>query len=133
MISSTVWARLVLSPVTLHSVSSVAPAVESLGTVAVSGEWSIVLALYCSCTVAIYPHALYTLTALSARMSYRPLMTLMSGALKTCARVLGTCVPSYTCRHASLFFMLEARGPQRVTGHVATPKHTSAGRRDSEP
>jgi hypothetical protein len=38
MMSSTVWAHLVLSPVTLHSVSSVASAIESLGTVAVQGE-----------------------------------------------------------------------------------------------
>jgi hypothetical protein len=41
--SSTMWARLVLSPVTLHLVSSVTSSVESLGTVAVPSEWSILL------------------------------------------------------------------------------------------
>jgi hypothetical protein len=38
MMSSTVWAHLVLSSVTLHSVSSVASAIKSLDTVTVQGE-----------------------------------------------------------------------------------------------
>jgi hypothetical protein len=47
-------------------------AVESLGTVAVSGEWSIMLAPYCSRTVAVCLHALQVLTVLPARTSGRP-------------------------------------------------------------
>jgi hypothetical protein len=46
------------------------------------------------------------------------MMALTSGALETCARALGTYVPSYRGRSARLFFMLEARDPQGVTGHV---------------
>jgi hypothetical protein len=75
-------------------------AVESLGTVAVQDEWSIVLALHCSRIVAAYLHALQALTALLVRTSYRPMMALTSGALETCARALRTCVPSCTDRPA---------------------------------
>jgi uncharacterized protein YqgV (UPF0045/DUF77 family) len=85
----------------------------------VSGEWSKVLALHYSHTVATCLHALQALTVLHDRMSYRPMMTLMSGVLETCMRVLGTCVPSYTNKSARLFFMLEIRGSQGVAGHVA--------------
>jgi hypothetical protein len=46
--------------------------VKSLGTVAVPGEWSIMLALYCSDTVAACLHALQALTAMPARTSCRP-------------------------------------------------------------
>jgi hypothetical protein len=46
------WVRLVLSHVTLHLVCSVALCYESLGTVAVPREWSIVLTFYCSCLYA---------------------------------------------------------------------------------
>jgi hypothetical protein len=54
MMSSMVWARLVLSLATLHSV-------------AVAGEWSIVLELHCNCLsacltgidCAAYPHILH--------------------------------------------------------------------------
>jgi hypothetical protein len=46
-------------------------AVESLGTVAVPVEWSIVLVLYCSRNVAAYLHALWVFTALPSRTSYR--------------------------------------------------------------
>jgi hypothetical protein len=60
-------------------------------------------------------------------------MALMSGALETCARALGTCVSSCTGRPARLFFMLEARGPQGVVGHVAASEPTLAGRWDPEP
>jgi hypothetical protein len=56
-------------------------------------------------------------------------MTLMSGALETCVRTLGICVPSYTGMHATLFFMLEACGPQGAIGHVTAPESISAGRR----
>jgi hypothetical protein len=55
-------------------------------------------------------------------------MAQMSDALETCARVLGTCVPSYRGKPARLFFMLEAHGPQGATGHVAASKPTSARR-----
>jgi hypothetical protein len=60
-------------------------------------------------------------------------MALMLGALKMCVHVLKTCVPSCTGRHARLFFMLEARGPQGATGYMAAPEPTSAWRRGLEP
>jgi hypothetical protein len=52
-------------------------------------------------------------------MSCRPMMVLLSGALKTYARALETCVPNCTGRTARLFFMLEARNPHGAVGHVA--------------
>jgi hypothetical protein len=85
--------------------------VESLGTVAVPAEWSIVLTLHYSHTVAACLHALQALTTLPVRTSCRPMMALKSGALEMCVRALGTCVPSCTGRTARLFFMLEANGP----------------------
>jgi hypothetical protein len=51
-------------------------AVESLDIVAVPGEWSTMLALYCNCTVVSCLHALQALTALSARTSCRPYQAL---------------------------------------------------------
>jgi hypothetical protein len=42
------------------------------------------------------------------------MMALMSGALETCVRVLGTCGPSYIGRSARFFFVLEARGRQET-------------------
>jgi hypothetical protein len=83
--------------------------VESLGTIVVSGEWSMVLTLHCSRTVAVCPRALQALTALPAHTSCRPMMTLTSGIMETCA--LGTCVTSCTGRLARLFSMLEAHDP----------------------
>jgi hypothetical protein len=103
-------------------------AVESLATVAVAAEWSIVLALHYSHTIATCLHIMQALTALPARTSCRRIMALMSGALEMCARALGTCMSSFTGRTVRLFFMLEARGPQGVVGHVATSELTSAGR-----
>jgi hypothetical protein len=61
------------------------------------------------------------------------MMALMSGAMKTCARMLGTCVPSSTSRLARLFFMLEARGPQGTVGHMTAQELTSAQMRGPEP
>jgi hypothetical protein len=58
--------------------------VESLDIVVVSGEWYMVLALHCSHTVVVCLHALQALTALPARTSYRPMMTLTSGIMETC-------------------------------------------------
>jgi hypothetical protein len=133
MMSSTIWTHLVLSPATLHSVSSVAPCCESLGIVAMSSKWSIVLTLHCSRTVTICLHTLLALTALSAPMSYRSMMGLMLDAFKMCARALETCVPSYTGRTAKLFFMLEARGPQGAAGYVAASELISTGRRGPKP
>jgi hypothetical protein len=74
MMSSTAWARLVLSPTTLHSVVW-RHAIESLGTIVVPGEWSIVLALHCSCLsthlagidCAAYPHVLQAYDDLDVR------------------------------------------------------------------
>jgi hypothetical protein len=107
--------------------------VESLVTVMVSGEWSIVLALYYSRIVATCLHALQALAALPARTSCKHMMTLILGDLETCTRALGTCVPSCTSRITRLFFMLEARGPQGAVGHVAAPEPTSARRRGPKP
>jgi hypothetical protein len=58
MISSTAWgtSHLVVLPRCTRS-AAWRRSVESLGTVVVSGEWSIVLALRCSHTIAIYLHA----------------------------------------------------------------------------
>jgi hypothetical protein len=78
--------------------------------------------------VAACLHALKALTALPARTSCRPIIALMSGALEMCVRALGTCVPHCTGRLARLFFMLEARGPQGATGHVAASEPISAKR-----
>jgi hypothetical protein len=58
-----------------------------LRTVAVPGEWSIVLPLHYSCTVAACPHALQALTTLPVCMSCKPIMALMAGALETCTRM----------------------------------------------
>jgi hypothetical protein len=80
--------------------------VESLGTVAVPDEWSIVLTLNCSRVVAVCPYVLQVLTVLPARTSCRPIMALTSDALKTCTHALRTCVSSYTYRPVRLFFML---------------------------
>jgi hypothetical protein len=94
----------------------------------VSGEWFIVLMLYCSHIVAVCLHALQVLTALPSRTSYRPMITLMSGVLETCVRALGIYVPSCTGRSARLFFMFEVSSPQGTAGHVAISEPTSAGR-----
>jgi hypothetical protein len=59
-------------------------------------------------------------------------MTLTWGALETCVRALGTCVPSCTDRSARLFFMLKTHGPQGAVGHVAAPEPAPAGWRGSE-
>jgi hypothetical protein len=85
--------------------------IGSLGTVPVPCEWSIVVALHYSCIVAACLHALQALTALPARTSCSPMMTLTSGVLKTCARALGTCGVSYTGRPARLLFILKAHDP----------------------
>jgi hypothetical protein len=64
-------------------------AVKLLNRVAVPNEWYIVLAPHCSRTVATYLHVLHALTMMAASTSYRPMMTLTSGALETCTRALG--------------------------------------------
>jgi hypothetical protein len=67
---------------------------------------------------------------LHVRMSYRPIMALMSGILEICVRGLGTRRPSYIGRPARFFFMLEARGPQGATGDaVAVPEPSRQGGR----
>jgi hypothetical protein len=63
-------------------------AVASPGTVVVLGEWSTVLALHCSRTIAACAHVLQTLTVLPAHTSCRHMMALMSGALKMSACVV---------------------------------------------
>jgi hypothetical protein len=64
MMSSTTWACLVLSPVMLTRSAVLRCGVESLGTVVVPGEWSIVLTLHCSRIVATCLHALHALTVM---------------------------------------------------------------------
>jgi hypothetical protein len=108
-------------------------AVESLSTVAVLDEWSIMPMLYCSRIVAVCAYVLHALTMLFVRMSCRPMMALTSGALETSACVLGTCMPSCIGGPARLFYMLEACGPQGAVGHVAALEPTSARRRGLEP
>jgi hypothetical protein len=99
----------------------------------VSGEWSIVLALHCSCNVIACPHALQALTTLSVRTSCMHMMALTSDALETCVRALEIYVPSYIGRSASLFFMLESRGPQRAVGHMAVSEPALVRMRGPEP
>jgi hypothetical protein len=97
-------------------------------TVAVPSEWSTLMASCCSRTVDACPHALQVLTTLSVCTSCRWMMALTWGALETCACVLRTCMPSWTNMSASLFFIIEARGPQDAMGHVAAPESVLAGR-----
>jgi hypothetical protein len=75
------------------------------------------------------PHVLQASTPVPTRMSCRPMMALTSCAIETCARVLGTGEPCCTDRPTRLFFMLEARGPQRTAGRVAaqSPPHREVG------
>jgi hypothetical protein len=85
-------------------------AVESLDTVAVLGEWSTVLALHCSHTVATCLYVLQTWSVMLARKSCTLRMALMLGVSKMCVHALGTYVSSCTGRPVRLFFILEARG-----------------------
>jgi hypothetical protein len=103
-------------------------AVESLGTIAVTDEWSIVSVLHCSHIVDACLHALHALTMLLICKSCRSMMTLMLDALETSVCALGTCMPIYTGMSARLFFILEAHGPQGAAGHVATSEPTPVGR-----
>jgi hypothetical protein len=112
MISSMVWARLILSSSMLYSVSSVTLYYRVAWHCSGASEWSIVLALHCSRIIAVCLHALQALTVLYACMSCMSMMALISGAFKTCTRALEKCVPSCTRRPARLFFILEACGPQ---------------------
>jgi hypothetical protein len=100
--------------------------VASPGTIAVPYKWSPGLTPHCSrlsaclagikCVACL--HVLQALNALLVHTSCRPMMTLASGVLQTCVRALGTCEPSCTGRLVRLFFMFEARGPQRTARHV---------------
>jgi hypothetical protein len=80
-------------------------------------------------TVDACPHILQVLMTLHACMSYRRMIALTWGVMETCARALGTCVPSCTDMSDMLFFMLETRGPQGAVGHMATSEPAPAGRR----
>jgi hypothetical protein len=75
--SSTVWVHLVLSPATLHSVSSVVSCCRVTWHCSGPDEWFIELASYCSRTIDTCLHALQVLTTLSVCTSYRRMMTLM--------------------------------------------------------
>jgi hypothetical protein len=76
MMSSTVWAHLVLSPATLHSVSSVTSCCRVIWHYSGAMRVVIVLALYCNRTIDACLHALQVLTTLSVCMSCRRMMTL---------------------------------------------------------
>jgi hypothetical protein len=90
-------------------------AVELLGTVVMPDEWSTVLVLHCSPTIAACLYALQALIVLPARTSCRRMMALMLNTLETFACALGTCVPNCTGRLARLFFMLEYHDLQGAT------------------
>jgi hypothetical protein len=97
-------------------------AVEALGTVAVPGEWSMVLVLNCSRTVAAYLYALQALTPLLARTSCSPCQ-----APWKLARVCW----GHACLAAQaglLGFSLCLKIAARPTGHMAAPEPTSTGR-----
>jgi hypothetical protein len=64
--SSMVWARLVLSPTTLHLVSSVTPCCRGIWHCSGARRVVIVLMSYCSHTVDACLHALQLLTTLSS-------------------------------------------------------------------
>jgi hypothetical protein len=92
-------------------------AVGSPCTIAVPGEWSVVLPLHCSYIVATCPHVLQALTMVPARTFCRPMMALTSGTMEMCARALGIGEPCYTGRHVRLFLCLRPtahRGLQDV-------------------
>jgi hypothetical protein len=86
----------------------------------------IVLASYCNHTIDVCPHALQVLIILPGCTSYRRMMALNWGALKT--RALGIYVPSCIVRLARLFFMLEAHDPWGPMRHMAASEPTSTGR-----
>jgi hypothetical protein len=94
----------------------------------VPDEWSTVLVLHYSRTVAVCPHNLHALTALPVHTSCMPMIALMLGALKICTHALRKFVASCTDRTARLLFMLESHGPQGAIGHVAAPEPISVGR-----
>jgi hypothetical protein len=77
MMSSTMWARLVLSSTTLHSVSSVTLCYRVTWHCSGARRVVIVLASYCSRTVDACPHALQVLTILPVCTSCRLMMALM--------------------------------------------------------
>jgi hypothetical protein len=85
MMSSTAWgtSHLIVLPRCTRS-AAWHRAVESLGTVVMSDEWSIVLMLHCSHTIPACPQALQALTTLPARTSCRPMMILMPDVLEMC-------------------------------------------------
>jgi hypothetical protein len=66
MMSSMVWACLILSPTTLHSVSNVVSCYRVTWHCSGARRVVIVLASCCSSTVDVCPHALQVLTALPA-------------------------------------------------------------------
>jgi hypothetical protein len=127
-----VWTRLLLSPTTPHSVSSVTSCCRVVGTVAVPNEWSIVLTLHCSHSIVACPHVMQALTTLSVHMSCSPMMTLTSAALETYTCALRTYVTSCTDRPVKLFFILVPHSPKGAMGHVAASEPTTAGSARSE-
>jgi hypothetical protein len=117
-------------------------------------EWSVVLVLHYSHTVAAYPHVLQVVAVVPAHTSGSPIMALASGALETCTPALGTGEPCCTGRSARLFsylrpvthkelqdaWLLRALPTERLdlepryawragaTLHVTASEPTSAGR-----
>jgi hypothetical protein len=106
--------------------------VASPSTVVVPCAWSVGHVMHYSNTVATCSHVLQALNVLSGCTSCRPMMARTSDALETCACALGTCEPNCTGRPARLFFMIDARGPQRTTGRV-TAQSPPCTEMDPEP
>jgi hypothetical protein len=80
--SSMVWTRLFLSPVTLHSVSSVVSCCRVTSHCSGARRVVIVLVLYYRHTVDTCSHSIQVLTTLPAYTSCRRMMTLTGGALE---------------------------------------------------
>jgi hypothetical protein len=74
----------------------------------------------------VFPHATLALMVTVALVSYVRLLLATVALLGVCA--VGTHKSSCTTRPITPFFILEAFGTQRVTGHVITPEPFSAGR-----
>jgi hypothetical protein len=127
MVSSMMWGMPCLVLLSRHPRSAVwRHAVGLPCTIAVPGR----------CSVALTPHCSHLSACLAETGSgacphiLHAMMALMSGALETCTRVLGTGEPCLTGRPASFFFVLEAHGGSQDARELGA---LNAGRRDPEP
>jgi hypothetical protein len=84
-----------------------------------------VLVLHYSGTVAACTHILQVLIVVPTRTSCRPMITLTSDDLETCAcklRIGGHCCKN---RPAKLFFMFKIRGPKETAKYVVAATESS--------